>query len=129
MKTPKEIIDKYFPSGLHEDPEQSELNKIFIFNAMEEYASQFKSQSEGVGDPYNELRWPAIASERALREANEKHKPTITDGNKSEFYLAWRLCLEWVQKYYYLSAKVSVGEEKKDLTLNQKDNHDQRPEG
>lgn len=49
MKTPKEIIDKYFPSGLHEDPEQSELNKIFIFNAMEEYASQFKSQSEGVG--------------------------------------------------------------------------------
>lgn len=49
MKTPKEIIDKYFPSGLHEDPEQSELHKIFIFNAMEEYASQFKSKSEVVG--------------------------------------------------------------------------------
>ena len=36
-----------------------------------------------------------VASERKLREMAELHKPKVDNG-KSDFYLAWRLCYEWM---------------------------------
>ena len=36
-----------------------------------------------------------VASERKLREMAELHKPKVDNG-KSDFYLAWRLCYEWI---------------------------------
>jgi hypothetical protein len=36
-----------------------------------------------------------VASERKLREMTKLHKPK-EDNGKSDFYLAWRLCYEWM---------------------------------
>lgn len=58
----------------------------------------------------SEWKYPAIVSEKALKEAREKVNPTSVDG-KSEFSLAWRMCLEWVQKNYDLNPKGNAGDD------------------
>lgn len=52
--------------------------------------------------PTDKLKWPAIASEDALRQASKETNATVIDG-KSEFALGWRMCLDWVQKNYTLT--------------------------
>lgn len=36
-----------------------------------------------------------VASERKLKEMADLHKPSVENG-RSEFYIAWRLCYEWL---------------------------------
>lgn len=36
-----------------------------------------------------------VASEKKLKEMSELHKPKVRNG-ASDFYLAWRLCYEWI---------------------------------
>jgi hypothetical protein len=57
-------------------------------------------------DDDEKLEYPAIASEDALRDSSKKHNATVIDG-KSEYALAWRTCLEWVQSKYILRIKTT----------------------
>jgi len=64
---------------------------------MESTNDQIKHSTATDGKPpvSGSLLPNVVASERKLREMAELHKPKVDNG-KSDFYLAWRLCYEWM---------------------------------
>lgn len=104
------VPEKFLEPGIYSLPdvewevkEETQHNKrIYLDHARREVhqvAILKESPKESQEDEY---RWPSIVSEKGLHEAVKKHDATVVDG-RSEFALAWRLCVEWVQKHYILT--------------------------